>query len=51
MGQRDTFPLKPCALLLVKLTKMGVTRKPDKTSLCSLETHLVNLAAPLSVGV
>ncbi len=32
MGQRNTFPLKLCALLLVKLTKMGVTGKPDKTS-------------------
>ncbi len=31
MGQRNTFPLKLCALLLVKLTKMGVTGKPDKT--------------------
>ncbi len=25
MGQRNTFPVKLCALLLVKLTKMGVT--------------------------
>ncbi len=32
VGQRNTFPLKLCALLLVKLTKMGVTGKPDKTS-------------------
>ncbi len=32
MGQRNTFPLKLCALLLVKLTKMGVIGKPDKTS-------------------
>ncbi len=32
MGQRNTFPLKLCALLLVKLTNMGVTGKPDKTS-------------------
>ncbi len=32
MEQRNTFPLKLYALLLVKLTKMGVTGKPDKTS-------------------
>ncbi len=30
MGQRNTFQVKLCALLLVKLTKMGVTGKPDK---------------------
>ncbi len=62
MGQRNTFLLKLCALLLVKLTKMGVTGKSDKTSptserrallftLGSLETHLGNLAAPFSGGV
>ncbi len=31
-GTKNTFLLKLCALLLVKLTKMGVTGKPDKTS-------------------
>ncbi len=62
MGQRNTFLLKLCALLLVKLTKMGVTGKSDKTSptserrallftLGSPETHLGNLAAPFSGGV
>ncbi len=53
VGQRNTFPLKLCALLLVKLTKMGVTGKPDKTSptpqrqvllftFGALETHLLS---------
>ncbi len=30
--QKNTFPLKLCALLLVRLTEMGVPGKPDKTS-------------------
>ncbi len=63
LGQRNTFPLKLRALLLVKLTKMGVTGKPDKTSptpkreVFSFSVpwrhtyHLGNLATPLQGGV
>ncbi len=51
MGQRNTFPLKLCALLLVKLTKMVLQGKQTKllphpkssSSLyfrCPVETHI-----------
>ena len=46
LGQRNTFPLKLYALLLVNLTKRGVTGKPDKTSSIPKNWASLNLRFP-----